>query len=86
MPESVPERIRKMGTIAPFAVLLLDGVVGGWWRRQRTGQRLEIQVGAFEPLSSTQQDQVAARAARIGEILECSVSVTFGPVDPQSHL
>jgi hypothetical protein len=86
MPESVPERIRKIGTVAPFAVLLIDGVVGGWWRRQRRGQRLEIQVGAFQPLSSTQQDQVANRAARIGEILECSVNLTFGPVDPQSHL
>ena len=46
IPESAPAPLR-MGTAAPFAVVLIDGIVGGLWQRHIRGQRLEVAVDTF---------------------------------------
>ena len=85
LPDSVPE-VTSMGTAAPYAVLLVDGIVAGLWTRQKRGKRLHVRIGAFEPLGSAQQDQAADQAERIGQILHLAVEVEFGPVEPRAHL
>ena len=82
----LPESMRSSGTAAPFNVVLVDGVVGGLWSRQRRGKRIEIRVGAFRPLTRGQQAQAAEQASRIGEILGGSVDLSFGEVEPRRHL
>jgi hypothetical protein len=74
------------GTAAPFAVVLVEGVVGGLWERRRRGRVLTVRIDTFETLSSSQRDQAEQQAARIGEILETPVEVSFGHVDPRAHL
>jgi len=86
MPDDVPEAVRKMGTAAPYAVLLVDGVVRGLWSRTRRGRRVEIRVDPFRPLTAAQRAQVAGQAERIGEILEGQVELTYGAVEPRWHM
>ena len=85
VPELAPPELRK-GTAAPFAVLLVDGVVGGVWDRQRRGKSLEVRVDAFATLGPEQREQVERQASRIGVILQTPVEVAFGEVKLRAHL
>jgi len=85
IPRQAPAQLRQ-GTAAPFAVLLVDGVVGGLWERHVRGTRLDVRVDAFAPLSSQQQREVERQAERVGEILELHTEVSFGKVEPRAHL
>lgn len=82
----LPESMRSSGTAAPFNVVLVDGIVAGLWSRKRRGQRIEIRVGANRALTRKQQAQAADQAARVGEILGGTVSLSFGEVEPRGHL
>lgn len=59
-------------------VLLIDGVVAGMWERRKLGRRSELRVEPFGQLTSQQQDQLEAEAARIGAFLEVEVSLSLG--------
>jgi hypothetical protein len=85
IPQIAPPALRR-GTAAPFAVVLIDGVVGGLWERRKRGSQLEVRVHAFEPLSSKLQSEVEAQAQRIGAIQQLGVSVSFGHVEARGHL
>lgn len=85
IPSHAPRELQG-GTAAPFAVLLVDGVVAGLWERKRSGRRLEIRVGAFDRLGARQQQAVQAQAARIGTFLGLEANIEFGAVEPRGHL
>ena len=70
----------------PLPVLLVDGKVVGIWERRRGGKRFDLRVEPFVPLRAAQRAAVEARAARIGEILEAPVALTFGPIQRRPHL
>lgn len=76
----------SLGTVAPFQVLLLDGVAGGVWEHRRVHGRLDIRVDAYLPLSDRHRELLEAEAARIGSILEAVPTLHFGSVDPTVHL
>jgi len=80
------ERGLTRGTAATLPVLLVDGVVGGLWHRRRSGRRLEVTVEPFRRLTARQRGQVEVEAARVGEVLETPVTVTFGSVPARPHL
>ena len=82
----LPESLRSSGTAAPYNVLLIDGVVGGLWTRQRRGKRLDIRIGPFGTLTRQQRAQATERAERIAHILDLAVDVSFGDVDARRHL
>ena len=82
IPPEAPPALHK-GTAAPFAVVLVDGEVGGLWERKPRGKRLEIRVDTF---TKCHQSDLERQAARIGEILEMQAEVTFGRVEPRGHL
>ena len=71
MPPAAQTRIRAYkngrfeGAVAR-PLLLLNGVVAGMWERRPRGRGLEIQVETFAPLSDSQQQMLAAEAARVG--------------------
>jgi len=67
-------------------VLLVDGVVAGIWERRRSGRRFDLRVEPFVRLSAGQREVVSTRAARIGEILQAPVAVSFGAIDRRPHL
>ena len=85
VPEDLPASMRR-APAANFSVLLVDGMVGGVWKRARRGKTLEVRVNAFAPLSSTQQAQVEQDAQRVGEILEAPTRLEFGHVEPRGHM
>ena len=80
------EFARKMGTAAPFNVVLVNGVVAGVWERKSRGKLIEVRVDTFTPLSKRQKELAAQQAVRIGEILQSPARVAFGPVDARPHL
>ena len=77
---------RRLGTIAPYQVLLLDGMVGGVWEHRRVRGRMDIRVDAYLRLSDRHQELLEAEAVRIGDILEAVPTLQFGSVDPTAHL
>jgi hypothetical protein len=85
IPAQAPEPLRR-GTAAPFAVVLIDGVIGGLWERRVRGTRLDVRVDAFSSLSKQQQREIELQAARIGETLELHTEVSFGSVEARGHL
>jgi winged helix DNA-binding protein len=85
IPALAPAPLHR-GTAAPFAVVLIDGVVGGVWERRVRGTRLDVRVDAFATLSSQQRREIERQAARIGEILELRTEVSFGGVEARGHL
>ena len=58
------ERIFHRGA-GPNPALLVDGVVGGTWTRERRGRRTEIRVEPFRRLGAGHRRELAAEAARV---------------------
>jgi hypothetical protein len=85
IPDIAPEGLQR-GTAAPFAVLLVNGVVGGLWERRRRGNVLQIRVDPFHALSAEDKRAVEAEAERIGEVLETPIDFDFGRVEARGHL
>jgi Winged helix DNA-binding domain len=65
----------------PAAVpwLLVDGFVAGIWERSRRGQRVELGVRPFVPLTGRQRDELEAQAARMGRFLDAEVALVVAP-------
>ncbi|MFD7667433.1 winged helix DNA-binding domain-containing protein [Streptomyces sp. NPDC059788] len=68
-----------------FQVLIVDGVVGGLWHQRRSGRKLAVTVESLVQLSAAQRSEIEHRVARIGEILEATPQLTFGPVTVGGH-
>jgi winged helix DNA-binding protein len=85
IPDTAPAALKR-GTGAPFAVLLVDGVVAGLWQRERRGSRLTLRVDPFVPLGRAQQRELAPQAQRIAEFLGVSAELEQGSVEPRAHL
>ncbi|HEY6876273.1 MAG TPA: winged helix DNA-binding domain-containing protein [Candidatus Dormibacteraeota bacterium] len=86
MPAGSPLAELRMGTAAPFNVLLLGGRVAGVWDRKPKGSSLMIRVDAHVDLTKPQRDALAGCAARIGEIIGAKGELEFGPVPLRRHL
>ena len=54
-------------------VLLVDGRVAGIWRHRKKGNRLNITIENFTPLSKTIRSQVEAEAATVTPFWNCAV-------------
>jgi len=54
-------------------VLLVDGRVAGIWRHRKKGNRLNITIENFTPLSKTIRSQVEAEAATVTSFWNCAV-------------
>jgi hypothetical protein len=85
IPRIAPAELQR-GTAAPFAVVLVDGVIGGLWQRTRRGNCVDICVDTFRPLSKPQTHALERQAQRIGEVMELPVRISFGDVPPRAHL
>jgi hypothetical protein len=59
-------------------LVLLNGVVAGMWDRRPRGQRLEIQVEMFAPISHSQHRMLEAEVARVGVFLGKEATLTVG--------
>jgi winged helix DNA-binding protein len=85
IPKAAPVALQR-GTAAPFAVVLVDGIVGGLWERRRHGSELDITIDTFAPVSTGQRAELQHQAARVGAVLGLEPNVTFGPVEARAHL
>jgi hypothetical protein len=84
IPPAAPPALRR-GTAAPFAVVLIDGTVGGLWERRTHAGQLEVRVHTFQLLDN-RRHEVERQAERIGAIQQLRVSVSFGHVEARGHL
>ncbi|MBV9899029.1 MAG: AlkZ family DNA glycosylase [Chloroflexi bacterium] len=85
IPAAAPVPLQR-GTAAPFAVVLIDGVVAGLWERRRRGTVLEARIHTFERINRSQRRALEQQAERVAEILQLRAEVEFGRVEPRHHL
>ncbi len=86
VPVAWAKRVLTRGGIGNLPVVVADGIVAGLWQQRRTGQRLEIRVEAFQPLSAHQHQELEAAVVRVGEIVEAEGVLSLGAVDARPHL
>jgi hypothetical protein len=85
VPTDVTKRVLTRGAIGNLPLLVIDGVVAGLWQQRRIGQRLEIGVEAFRPLSPGQREQLEVTVGRVGEIVEGERRLVLGAVEARPH-
>ena len=83
VPEKVRERIKshpkgRFEGIAAVPTMLIDGVVGGIWRRARRGRKVEIAVEPARRLSSQARSDLESEAERIGSFLGAEPELRIG--------
>jgi len=83
VPEEMRERVRshpkgRFEGIAGVPTVLVDGVVGGIWRRARKGKRVEI---AVEPAGRLDRAELEAEVERIGNFLGADPALRLGRLD-----
>ena len=83
VPEEMRERVRshpkgRFEGIAGVPTGLVDGVVGGIWRRARKGKRVEISV---EPAGRLDRAELEAEVERIGNFLAAEPALRLGRLD-----
>jgi hypothetical protein len=64
----------------PFAALLVDGRVGGVWKRRPRGKRVEIAVEPFRRLGRAEREGLDSEAKRLESFLEVPVELRVGPI------
>jgi hypothetical protein len=67
-------------------ILLIDGEVSGIWERKMRGRILEIRVEPFVGLTSAQNKQLEAEAARIGKFLGSEATLSLGTLSETTKL
>jgi hypothetical protein len=78
-------RALTRGQAGNYPALLLDGVVGGVWHQRRTGRRLAVTVEPLRPLTRRHRAGLDDQAARLGEILAATPTLTIGPIGVGPH-
>jgi hypothetical protein len=73
------------GQAGNFPVLLVDGTVGGVWHLRRSGRKATLTVEPLVALGARQLRLLDDEAARVGEVLEATVSLAVGPVTVGAH-
>lgn len=68
------ERLIGMGN-ALTGVVILDGQVGGTWKRTLTPRTATITISSFRPLTTTQTAALHAQASRYGQFLGLQASL-----------
>jgi hypothetical protein len=86
VPSDWAKRVLTHGGIGNVPVVVVDGIVAGLWQQRRSGQRLEIRVEAFQPLSHHQHQELVTAVARVGEVLEAESVLSLDIVDARPHL
>lgn len=86
IPANSPVAAMKLGSAAPFAVLLVGGRVAGVWERKPRGKKLAVRVDAHVRLSRAQKEEVERQAERVAQILRLQCELEFGEVMLKRHL
>ncbi len=73
------------GQAGNYPVLVVDGVVGGVWHQQRSGQRLAITVEPLRELTARQRRQLDDEAGRVGAVMQATATLTVGTVSVGPH-
>ncbi|CAJ36413.1 conserved hypothetical protein [Methanocella arvoryzae MRE50] len=75
VPESYHGEVYHGGQTVP--VVLIDGLVAGVWRYERSGKRLDLKIKPFKPFDHTIRRLVAEEAEDTGRFLSQSPSVVY---------
>jgi hypothetical protein len=78
-------RALSRGQAGNYPVILVDGVVRGLWHHRRSGKKLEITAELFQPAGTTQLEQLARQAERIGQFLQAEARLVLGEVGIGGH-
>jgi winged helix DNA-binding protein len=81
-----PPDLRTLGTAAPYAVVLVDGVVSGLWQRHNRGKRIAIRVDVERALTKAHERALAANVDRLSVFLGKEIELERGHIEPRAHL
>lgn len=84
-PGRAAERALNRGQAGNFPVVLIDGTVAGVWHQRRSGNRVDVTVEPFAPLTARRQRALEAQVERVGSILEARPTLTIGAVTVGPH-
>jgi hypothetical protein len=73
------------GQAGNFPVLVVDGSVAGVWHLKRSGRTATVTVEPLETLSARRRRELDNEVARVGAVLESTVSLVVGPVTVGAH-
>ncbi|MFJ8635898.1 winged helix DNA-binding domain-containing protein [Streptomyces sp. NPDC093568] len=74
------------GQAGNFPVVLVDGRVAGVWHQRRQGRRTTVTVELLGRRPGARLErELAARAERVGEVLEAKAELVLGPVTVGPH-
>ncbi len=73
------------GQAGNYAVVLVDGVVGGVWHQKRSGRKVTITVESLRPFTKAQLRGLDDEVALVGEVVEAQPTLTVGPVTTGPH-
>jgi len=73
------------GQAGNYAVVLVDGVVGGLWHQRRFGGRLAITVEPLGELSAGHRRQLADEVDLVGAVMQAKPTLSVGTVSVGPH-
>jgi hypothetical protein len=79
------QRALAGGQAGNFPVLLVEGVVAGVWHHKMSGRKVAITVEPVTKLSARQLRELDEQAARVGEVLEATATLSVGKVTVGPH-
>jgi hypothetical protein len=85
MEDGSPIAAMRLGSAAPFSVVLRGGRVAGVWERRPKGKKLLIRIDPYWGVSRAERDALEANAMRVAAILERECLVEFGHVELRPH-
>lgn len=84
-PGRAAERALNRGQAGNRPIVLVDGVVGGIWHLRRSGKKATLTVEMFDKASRGRKAELAAQAARVGEIYGAVPELVLGEVEAGPH-
>jgi hypothetical protein len=73
------------GQAGNFAVVLVDGIVGGVWHQKRSGKKVAITVEPLRPFTKAQRRELDDEVDLVGAIVEATPTLSVGPVTTGAH-
>jgi hypothetical protein len=83
--DAAARALTPSGQAGNYAVVLVDGVVGGVWHQKRSGRKVAITVEPLRPFTQAQRRELDDEVALVGEVVDAAPTLTVGTVTTGPH-